>query len=229
MPTQKDFKRIVRARMEKTGESYTTARSALLDKAKTQPAPPKAAVPRAKWAELAGMRDAAVSEKTGRSWAQWVAALDASGAWQWTHRDIARHVGDTYDEVSAWWAQTITVGYERIRGLRDVGQRRGGGYDANKTRTYPVDVSTLYRMFADARRRRRWLTEGFTKIRTSRVDTSIRADWEDGTRVHFFFTAKGPSKSSVSIQHTMLPDKTSAEVARQAWHARLDTLRGALS
>ena len=29
MPTDKDFKRLVRARMGKTGESYTTARSHL--------------------------------------------------------------------------------------------------------------------------------------------------------------------------------------------------------
>jgi len=32
MTTQKDFKRLVRARMEKTGEAYTTARAQLLKK-----------------------------------------------------------------------------------------------------------------------------------------------------------------------------------------------------
>ena len=30
MPTNKDFKRLVRSRMEKTGESYTSARAQLL-------------------------------------------------------------------------------------------------------------------------------------------------------------------------------------------------------
>lgn len=226
MPAQKDFKRIVRARMEKTGESYTTARSALLTKAASSAAP-KAAVPKAQWPELAGMRDEAVQAKTGRTWAQWVKALDEQQAWQWTHRDIAKRLGEQNDTVSLWWAQTITVGYERIRGLRDVGQRRGGAYDANKTRTFAVDVATLYRMFADARRRRGWLTEGLTKIRTSKVNVSMRLDWDGGTRVMLYFTDKGP-KSSVSIQHTNLPDKAAVAAAKQAWQVRLDALRDAL-
>ena len=37
MPTQKDFKRLVRSRMRKTGESYTAARRQILDK--NNPAP----------------------------------------------------------------------------------------------------------------------------------------------------------------------------------------------
>lgn len=226
MPQQKDFKRLVRARMEKTGESYTTARAALL--AKSSPKPPAAAAPKAQWPELAGMSDDAVRAKTGRTWAQWVAALDAEKAWQWTHRDIAKHVGVTYDEVSAWWAQTITVGYERIRGLREVGQRRGGTFDANKSRTYPVDVSTLYRMFSESRRRKRWLTEGFVKIRTSKVDTSMRLDWDGDTRVSLTFTDKGPGKSAVQVQHSLLKTKAAVDTTKQAWHARLDALRDAL-
>ena len=35
MPTNKDFKRVVRARMTKTGESYTAARAQLLKKRQT--------------------------------------------------------------------------------------------------------------------------------------------------------------------------------------------------
>ncbi len=227
MPTQKDFKRIVRARMEKTGESYTAARSALLTKAASAAAP-KPAAPKSRWPELAGMSDAAVRTKTGRTWAQWVTTLDKERAWEWSHRDIATHLVEHHQGVSFWWGQTITVGYERIRGLRDVGQRRGGTYDANKTRTFAVDLETLYRMFADARRRRRWLSEGLTKIRTSRVNTSMRLDWDDGTRVMLHFTGKGPTKSSVSIQHSMLPDKASAEAAKAAWHERLNNLRDVL-
>lgn len=84
-------------------------------------------------------------------------------------------------------------------------------------------------MFAQGRRRRRWLTEGFAKIRTSRVDTSMRLDWDDGTRVMLGFTAKGPSKSTVSIQHAKLPNKAAADAAKHAWHTRLDALRDALA
>ena len=39
MPTDKDFKRLVRARMGKTGESYTTARSHLRPDGRPRPGP----------------------------------------------------------------------------------------------------------------------------------------------------------------------------------------------
>ena len=222
---QKDLKRLVRARMEKTGESYTAARAVLVARSTT---PLPSAAPRESWPELAGMSDDAVRAKTQRSWSQWVALLDEAEAYEQSHRDIARHVGNSYPEIGGWWAQTVTVGYERIRGLRDVGQRRGGSYDANKSRTYPVDVSTLYKMFSEKRRRERWLPEGFARIRVSRVDTSMRVDWHDGTQVNLHFTAKSDAKSSVSVQHAKLADREAVDAAKDAWHGRLDALRDAL-
>lgn len=130
--------------------------------------------------------------------------------------------------MSAWWAQAVTVGYERIRGLREAGQRRGGTYEASKSRTFGVDVSTLYQMCKDARRRRRWLPEGVKKVRTSVEDKSMRLDWDDDTQVNLFFTAKGPAKSTVSVQHGKLSKKADVEKAKAFWDERLNALRDAL-
>jgi len=52
MPAQKDLKRLVRSRMEKTGEAYTAARLRVLEKNE----------PSSKYAQLAGMSDASVSK-----------------------------------------------------------------------------------------------------------------------------------------------------------------------
>jgi len=60
MPTDKDFKRLVRGRMEKTGESYTTAR-ALLRKQKPAAAAVAPAPAPADYAKLAGRSDAILS------------------------------------------------------------------------------------------------------------------------------------------------------------------------
>ncbi len=67
MPRDKDLKRLVRARMTKTGESYTAARAQVTRKAKpAQPTvPPPVVEPAPNFAELAGMSDEAVKEKTG--------------------------------------------------------------------------------------------------------------------------------------------------------------------
>src|SRR5438128_9518271 len=129
MPKQKDLKRIVRTRMQKTGESYTAARLQVLKKKD------------ADFAELAGMSDAAIRKATGRSWAEWVKLLDDAGATSKPHRDIASYVSSL--GVPDWWSQMLTVGYERIRGLRARGQRRGGLWEASKSRTFNVPVKKL--------------------------------------------------------------------------------------
>ncbi len=114
MPTNKDFKRLVRARMQKTGESYTAARARLLTK--QQVTPKQARTP--DYARLAGMMsDAALKAKTGCPWERWVRALDRVQAHTWPHRRIAEYVHEKY-KVPGWWSQTVTVGYERIKGLR---------------------------------------------------------------------------------------------------------------
>jgi hypothetical protein len=217
MPKQKDLKRRVRSRMRKTGESYTAARSRVV--AKRGPAP-------ADYAELAGMSDAAVQKKTDRTWGGWVRALDAAGAAELPHRDIARHVQSEYD-VSGWWAQTITVGYERIRGLREKGQRRGGGYDVNKSKTYPVPVAVLYGAFG-ARKRGRWLDAGVVVKKATR-EKSMRLTFEDGTPVEVYFWEKGPAKSQVQLQHRKLPTRSAAERMRTFWTERLAALADELS
>ncbi len=216
MPMNKDLKRLARSRMQKTGESYATARAQLLRK-KDRPDP--TVVPESEFAGLAGMGDAAVRAKTGRTWKQWVRVLDAVDAAKMPHRDIALHLHEKHG-VPGWWAQMVTVGYERIRGLRDVGQRRGGGYDVNKSKTLPVPLAQLYRAFSVKAKRVRWLPEELT-IRTSTKDKSMRMKWADGSPVEVYFTAKGASKSQVSIQHRELAGKQAASKCREEWGKRL--------
>src|SRR5688572_28179800 len=75
MPAEKDLKRIVRSRMEKTGEAYTTARRQVLARKNLTVVPP----PPPDYSAKAGMSDATIATKTGRTWAEWVELLDAFG------------------------------------------------------------------------------------------------------------------------------------------------------
>jgi hypothetical protein len=223
MSRQKDLKRLVRGRMQKTGESYTTARLQLLKKTRAAPA---AKLP-ANYAELAGMSDDAVKAKTGRTWPQWLRALDALGAADWAHRDIARHLHHT-EGLSPWWSQMVSVGYERLRGLRELGQKRSGSYELSKSKTLPVDLSKLYRAFSVKRTRDRWLEGASLKIRRSAVNKSMRIVWEDGTKVDVAFHEKAPAKSQVVIQHKELPTRSDRERLREYWGERLGALAALL-
>lgn len=217
MPKQKDLKRVVRTRMHKTGESYTAARAQVLRKVPE---------PASTYAEIGGKSDAILREKTGRDWAGWVRALDALKASEKPHGEIARSVASM--GASSWWSQTVTVGYERIRGLRDKGQRRGGSYVIGKSRTFGVPVSKLFDAFAKPRLRSRWLP-GAVTVRGATPRKSIRLDLADGTRVEIGFTVKGTAKSTVAIAHSKLADRATAEQRKTWWAERLDALAGVLS
>ena len=231
MPANKDFKRLVRGRMQKTGESYTTARAHLL---KQKPAAAAAARPSAArsaaidYARLAGRSDAIVKERTGCTWERWVKALDHAQAYTWTHREIAGYVHEKY-KVPGWWAQTVTVGYERIKGLRAVGQRRDGSFEANKSRTFSVPLVRLYRAFHDARTRAQWLPGVDLTVRTATRGKSMRITWPDRTSVAVGFSGRGQGKSQVAVQHEKLADRAAQVRMKQYWAERLDALEQVLA
>jgi hypothetical protein len=218
MTRDKDRKRIIRNRMGKTGESYTAARAHVLSKAPTTSETAAEAL-----AERAGIAEATIKARTGRGWRQWTTALDADGAASWPHREIASLVRDKYG-VGDWWGQAVTVGYERIKGLRELGQRRDGFYEANKSKTYDVPVRKLFHAWADTRTRKRWLADVNPSVRTKSPLKAIRLRWPDGTIVIAGFTGKGAKKSMVALAHTKLPSKATAAASKVEWAARLDAL-----
>ena len=227
MPANKDFKRLVRTRMRKTGESYTTARMQLLNRKRSaiRPEPTASAatvVAPTDYAKLAGMSDAAVKAKTGCTWERWVTALDYHGADAWSHRAIAEFVHEKY-RVPDWWTQMVTVGYERIKGLRARGQRRDGSYEATKSKVFAVPLTRLYRAFADKRTRLRWLPAVNLTVRTATPNKSMRITWTDGTSVELGFISKGDAKAQVQIQHRRL-DKAGATRMKEYWADRLAVL-----
>jgi hypothetical protein len=231
MPRNKDLKRLVRARMKKTGEAYTAARANIIKEPKAtaaSSATPAAVIKPIDYAALAGMSDVALKAKTGCTWDRWVHALDRHGAEQMSHRDIAALVSTKY-KVDSWWSQTVTVGYERIKGLRVRGQRRDGTYEATKSRTFNVPVTTLFDAWADARVRRRWLNGARVKVRTATSPKSMRLDWTDRSIIAVGFAAKGKSRSSVAVAHTKVPNRETADRLKEFWSDRLDALGEALS
>ena len=216
MTEQKNLKRRVRERMEKTGERYTSARRHVVA---DEPEP---------FVADPGMADETLVEKTGKSWTEWVALLDAWGARERPHGQIAAYVVEEHG-IPGWWAQTVTVGYERARGLRAPGQRRGGGYEVTVSKTVAAPVERLAAAFVDETERERWFPGAPLTPRPTRSAQSARFDWEDGrTRVVVWFTDKGPMKSSVAVQHERLTDADEAEALRAFWRERLAELKRVL-
>jgi hypothetical protein len=218
MTSQRSFKRLVRLRMDKTGESYTAARAMLLA-AEPEPEPAAAKPPLA-------TSDAAIRERTGRGWEEWFDLLDDWGAAERTHRETARWVAAQLGvDPLAWNVQAIVSSYERTRGLRAVGEH-ADGFAITASKTVAVPVERLYHAFVDESARRRWLPDGELTERTATAPRSARFDWGDGTtRVHVTFAAKGEGKSTASLQHVRLADAEEAERMKAFWRERVAAMK----
>jgi Domain of unknown function (DUF4287) len=234
MTKQKSFKGRVRARMEKTSESYTAARRQLLAKAAADPAEPVApdvAAPAAPVDAPEAKRpysDDVLRANTGRTWDEWFVLLDRWGAAERPHPEIARWLSEEHG-VGGWWAQGVTVGYEQARGLRAPGQRRGGLFEASASKTVAVPVDRLYEAFMDHGLRERWLPGAKLEVRAAKPGKSIRANWDDGpTRLVIAFTARGDAKSQVALVHERISDAAAAEALKAYWRERVKVLKRAL-
>ena len=219
MTRQRTFKRRVRERMAKTGESYTAARRMLIARGDSPYTPvPQFEPP---------VADERVVAATGRGWQQWLEVLDGWGAASRSHTEIARWLREEHG-VDGWYSQSITVGYERARGLRAPGQRPDG-FAVGASKTVAVPVERLFEAFDDEKIRERWLPGAGLSLRTATAPRTARYDWEDGsTRVVVGFDDMGEAKSRVAVSHERLPDADAAEGMKAWWRERLVALRSLL-
>jgi hypothetical protein len=247
MATQRAFKRRVRARMAKTGESYTSARSQLIRKAADSGAvsapggAPEPDVPEAieglstvaePPADGAGLvepallptSEASLLRSTGRSWAAWFALLDAWGGTERNHTETAAWLVAEHG-VAGWWAQSITIGYERVRGLRGIHQMTSG-YSVGANRTVTVDADRLLDAFGEVGRRSGWLPAAPVVTRRTAAALILRFDWTDPpSRVQVSVAPRGPDKATVSVQHERLPDAAAGERLKGFWRSELGALK----
>jgi Domain of unknown function (DUF4287) len=206
MTRQKSFKRLVRSRMEKTGESYTAARAQLLA-AEDKP--------------VLTMSDESIRRRTGRGWEDWFDLLDETGVSELSHKEMARWLREEQG-IDGWDAQSVTVSYERARGGRAVGERPGRGFAVTASKTVAAPVERLYDAFFE-------LAPGELRERTVTRPKSARFDWGDGqTRVVVSFEAKGDVKSTVALEHERLPDADEAERMKAYWRERVAALKAEL-
>lgn len=173
------------------------------------------------------MSDQALIEGTGADWMTWLAILDERDATALDHADIANLLVKEFN-LDGWWAQSITVGYEQERGMREPGQHADGTYSASASKTLPVDAGTAFEWVADTERQRQWLEEVTLSQRSASPPKSVRFDASDGTRVLVYLSAKGERKTAVQVEVAQLSSPEEAGEAKAAWKERLARLAAAL-
>lgn len=131
---------------------------------------------------------------------------------------------ETYKQPS-WWAQTIAVGYERVRGLRETGQRRDGAFVVNKSRTIEAGVGTLYRLVREPRERAKWMPDVKLALRSATKGRVVRYTLtDDGSSLEIRLESKGRGRGVVAVQHEGIASRDKAELLRAWWGERLVAL-----
>jgi hypothetical protein len=219
MTEHKSFKRLVRARMEKTSESYTSARAKLL----------RAADPAGFDGVKLSTSDETIRQRTGRGWEEWFELLDEWGAPGRPHREIARWLAEQQGlHPLAWNVQAVAGSYERARGLRAVGEK-DDGFVVTVSRTVAVPVERLYEAFVSGALRAEWLPDGRLRERTATRPKSARFDWgDDDTRVNVTFLVKDGGRSTAALEHRRLADANEADRMKAYWRERLLALKATL-
>jgi len=176
-----------------------------------------------------GIGDDAVREKTGKGWDEWFELLDGAGGTSMDHTRLAAYL---HDELGCpgWWNQMVAVAYERARGIRQKHQKPDG-FEASVSRTLEAPLEAVFQAWHDEETRRRWLGDAPLVVRKATPEKTLRVRWEeDGSwqRVDVYFTAKGPGKSAVTVQHGRLPEADDVGRVKAFWGEALERLRGEL-
>ncbi len=168
--------------------------------------------------------DEAVRARTGKTWPEWFAALDRTGARQMDHKTLAAYLHKERG-LPSWWAQMVSVGYEQACGKREK-HEKPSGYEISRSVTVAVPASRLFAAWQDVRLRRRWLKDPDFVVRKATPPKSLRITWGDGkTNLDVGIFAKSRGKSMVAVQHGKLADSKHAERMKAYWGEQLASLK----
>ena len=184
--------------------------------------PPKPADP-----SLFPCGDAALRAATGKGWDEWLTLLDAAGAARqaFDHQKVLDLAMQSLPESAGWWGQMVSVGYERVRGLREKHESCSGDFQSTLSKTFQVPLFAAFAAWADASLRGQWLDApglDFTKLNAGK---NIRARWPDGALLDIRFNATGPDKCQIVVDTMKLTDAEAVAKAKAFWQSQFERLQ----
>lgn len=170
-----------------------------------------------------GVTSEAVARRTGKSWAEWFALLDAAGAAELDHKGIVAVLAQRHG-VGPWWQQMVTVAYKQARG-RSEKSETDEGFQVGVSKTLELPLAKLFRLFSEPAERNKWLADDRFSIHKATASKSIRARWGRGaSRVDVDFADKGSGKSQVTLQHNRIETSDAAEQMKAYWAKKIQAL-----
>ena len=231
MTKEKKLKQTVRARAAKTGERSAEARRHVLSARKRKADPDPVTIAR----NTKGMvSEAKTIDKTGHGFEHWFAVLDRFDLKAKGHTAAAKHLGQDHG-VGGWYAQAITIAYERAHGLRKANQQCTGGFQASVSRVLPSDPKTTAAALGQRAARAAWLSDDPLGDKLEEVfrDKRLRARADGSYRLRFKWDGASieiridphDTRSRIVADTTELPNERALTEHRDRWKRGLDRLK----
>lgn len=214
MTRNESFKRRVRERMAKTGERSGAARRVLMEQASSRDA--------LSWVSDPGHTGEVIRENTGREWNEWRDLIDGWSGREQGHTAVASWLQEEHD-VDGWWAQAITVGWERITGRRVPHQMADGTFTANRSATITTDALALREMLLDDDARIDLFHGLDPELRSRPTSKNVRVGLGGGV-AEIAIVAKDDRRATITVAHAKLSSPEDVATWKAYWAGWLEAL-----
>lgn len=182
----------------------------------TAPAATRARV----WAAEPLHSDERIRENTGHTWDEWADLIEAGPGRGAGHTAIAAWVHADHG-VAGWWAQGVTVGYERIAGLRLPGQMPDGTFSVSRSRVLELPVELLRAALQSDAGRAEMLPGIDTVLRSKSASKALRFSASvAGQPLGSLLFSADPlpdGRLRVGVTHDKLPTVDDGDTWKQFW------------
>lgn len=168
---------------------------------------------------ISNISDKVLKEKTGKGWEEWINILDKDKAIEMNHKEMATHLCNKY-KVDSWYAQTISNGYEKEKGLRVKHEKATGDFEISKTKVFNIEHSKLFDLVKNLIEKDFF---GHVEITTLNENKNIRLKGSDKNSFSFDFYNK-ENKTQLVIQQFKIKDSNEAEEMKKFWSNKLKEL-----
>lgn len=191
------------------------------------------------------LTDAACQKATGKTIAQWLAAIANHCGEQRKRRDTIQWIYEQNNK-DLWWSTTLWVEFERAQGML---QKDGliEGYNICVTKTIQAPLPEVYRAFSEANVLSHWFgkkvqakvevggdwiddSQNHGEYLRVRPDKDLRFTWRglkspSTTQVDVAFASKGDNKTGITLTHNRIQNRDEADGLRSAWGLAFDRLK----
>ncbi len=167
------------------------------------------------WVSQPPQSDALIKENTGRGLDAWRDLIESWPGHVDGHTAVASWLQAEHG-VNGWWAQSVTVGWERITGRRLPHQMADGTFTVNASATVTTDPDAAHEMLLDDSGREDLFPDLSPTLRSRGTSKNLRIGLPEGV-AQFSIVPRADGRVTIYVSHEKLPSADDVPVWNSFW------------